>query len=194
MALSPLVLSRLSKSLTTTRQEKTSIGDAIIVDTYQKTYFENTDRQPFQAIVSWRGINDHGMEVTRTTTVRFSDTAEDAPEEAFDMSTFATNTEHAEIFAKYILSTRRYSTHTISFQTPRNILTNFLGPYDLISVSLGRVNSEGDDVRETDHYLVTTLSGSSDGLYTVEATHFPLLDGSPIISNSIVSGGYVVSQ
>ena len=171
------------------------IGDAIIAESYERTYIDSISRRPFTAAVSYRDINDHGMEVFKTVTVRYADYASTAPEEAYDLSEFATNKEHAVIFAKYILATRRYSDHMVSFSTPRNFaLSTNLKTYDLIEVSVNRVNSEGDSQTETDHYLVTDIEVGGNGISTLRGEHFPLVGSSSVISSSIVSGNFIIDQ
>lgn len=170
-----------------------TLSNAIISGSYSKVYTNSEESKPFSVVVSWRGQDEYGMETTRTTKVRYSDYSSDVPEEAFDMTTFATNNDHVSIFAKYVLATRRYSKHSVSFATPRNVDGSGLKPNDVISVSLNRVNSAGDNRTETDFYLVTSLTSGSDGIYEIEADHFPV-DGSnaSIISNSVVSGSFTV--
>jgi len=172
-----------------------TIANAIIADSYEKIYISNQDRQPFQVLTSFREQNEYGLETIQTATVRFSDYASDVPEEAFDLSTFATNSDQCVLFAKYMLATRRYSTHHVIFTTPRNaIASTDLSLYDLIQLSLTRTNSAGDNRVETNHYLVTALTASQEGVLTIKAEHFPLDAGmASIISNSIVSGDFTVS-
>ena len=97
------------------------------------------------------------------------------------------------MYAKYVLATRRYSRHMVSFQTGRNVGTSDLSPFDLISISLSRVDSEGSNQTETEYYLVNSIEFDQTGLATIEASQFPL-DGSgaSIISNSILSGSFEV--
>lgn len=172
-----------------------SVENNIITGTYRKTYVTNTQRIPFQVVVTWRGQDKFNLETAQTTKVRYSDYSEDAPEEAYDMTAFCTNADHATIVAKYILATRRYSLHTITFQSARNVqTTSQLQPFDLISVSLTRVNSEGDSRAEVEYYLVDDIDYDQAGLVTIRASQFPLNGGSAsIISNSILSGSFVVT-
>lgn len=171
-----------------------TIDNSIIAGTYRKTYFDVEERLPFQVIVSWRGIRKTGMETTRTATVRYSDYASDVPEVEYDMTEFCTTKEHAITFSKYLLATKRYANHRITFQTARNTLDNSdLEPLDLIRVELNRVNSEGDSRTEIEHYLVDSIEYDQVTLATITATHFPLNEaGASIISNSIVSGSFEV--
>ena len=169
-----------------------SVLTSIIAGSYTKTYKNNEALLPVTVIVTWRDQAEYNIESSRTTTVRYSDTAADTPEEIYDLAEFCTNADHAEIFAKYVLAVRRYSLHTISFQTARN--ASFLEPLDLISVSMTRTNSAGDSRVETDHYLVDSLEYDQTGIVTINATHFPLNGSSiSIISDSVLNGSFVVT-
>ena len=185
--------SSVNESFNDTETREDRFANALIAGSYLKTYIDSEQRKPFQVLVSWRGQDEYGVETSKTTKVRYSDYDEDAPEESFDMTEFCTNADHATIFAKYLLATRRYSTHVVRFRTPRNLQTNFTAPYDLITVTLNRVNSEGDNTTESDYYLVSSVTAGEDGIYEIEAEHFPV-DGSnaSIISNSIISGSFTI--
>jgi len=184
-----------AESFTDNEPNADSVRSSIIAGTYSKQYKNGEDRLPIQVVVTWRGQSTYNLETTQTTTVRYSDYAADVPEETYDMSEFCTNAAHAEIFAKYVLATRRYSLHTVTFQTARNVITpSLLNPLDLISVSLSRVNSAGDSRTETEYYLVDSLEFEQTGVVTIKATHFPLNgSGASIISNSILSGSFEVT-
>ena len=171
------------------------IENAIISGSYEKVYVDNQDRRPFQVLTSFKQQNEYGIETIQTASVRYSDYASDVPEEAFDLSTFASNPDQCTLFAKYMLATRRYSTHVITFDTPRNaVSTSDLNMYDLIELSLTRVDSAGDNRVETDHYLVTSIKSTQEGILTIQGEHFPLDAGkASIISTSILSDNFTVS-
>ena len=170
-----------------------SFANSIIAGSYRKDYFSAEDSMPMKVIVTWRGASPNILDTDKTTTVRYSDYSEDAPEETYDMTDFCTSEQHASMYAKYVLATRRYSRHMVSFQTGRNVGTSDLSPFDLISISLSRVDSEGSNQTETEYYLVNSIEFDQTGLATIEASQFPL-DGSgaSIISNSILSGSFEV--
>lgn len=171
-----------------------SIVNSIITGSIQKAYFNTEERQPIQLVISFRGIRKSGVERTKTANVRYTDYPSSVPEEQYDMTEFCTTNSHATTFAKYVLATRRYSTHKITFQTARNTFTgSFLLPTDLIAVQLTRTNSEGDSRVETTHYLVDSIEYDQTGISTISATHFPLNEsGASIISNSVISGSFEV--
>lgn len=172
-----------------------SIINSVIAGTYSKQYISGEEALPVNIVVTWRGQDNYNLETTQTTVVRYSDYPADAPEESYDMSEFCTNVDHATIFAKYILASRRYSKHTISFQTARNIeAASNLRPLDVITVSLTRTNSAGDSRVETEYYLVDSIEAEQTGVITISATHFPVNEsGASIISNSILSGSFEVT-
>lgn len=171
-----------------------SIVNSIIAGSYSKQYKRTEELLPVNIVVTWRGQDNFNLETNQTTTVRYSDYPASAPEETYDMTEFCTNADHATIFAKYVLATRRYSRHSITFQTARNVASNFLEPLDVVSVSLTRANSAGDSRVETEFYLVDSLEFDQTGVVTVSATQFPVNgSGASIINNSILSGSFVVT-
>jgi hypothetical protein len=171
-----------------------TIDNTIIAGSYQKAYFNREEREPIQLVISFRGIRKSGVERMKTANVRYTDYASSVPEEQYDMTEFCTTNLHATTFAKYVLATRRYSTHKVTFQTARNTFgSSFLQPIDLIAVQLTRTNSEGDSRVETNHYLVDSIEYDQTGISTISATHFPLNgSGASIISNSVISGSFEV--
>ena len=169
-----------------------SLLNSIIAGTYSKRYKDREELLPITVVVTWRDQSEYNIEGLRTTSVRYSDTAVGAPEEVYDLSEFCTNAQHATLFAKYVLAIRRYSQHSVSFQTARNAAN--LEPLDLISVSITRTNSAGDSRVETEHYQVDTLEYDPTGLVTINATQFPLNASSvSIVNDSILNGSFVVT-
>lgn len=173
-----------------------STTGTIIAGSYQKTYTSIDDRRPFRIVVTFKKTSKYFVEVPTTAKVRYSDYAKNVPEESYDMSDFCTSDLHATLYAKYVLATRRYSTHRVSFQTVQNPndLTAPYKPLDLIAVSIKREDSTGTNRTETNHYLIESLElDSTTGVTSVTATHFPL-NGSAIsiISNSIINGSFDV--
>lgn len=170
-----------------------SFANSIIAGSYRKEYFSAEYSMPIKIIVTWRGASPNILDTDKTTTVRYTDYSDSAPEETYDMTDFCTSEQHASLYAKYVLATRRYSRHMVSFQTGRNVGTSDLSPFDLISISLSRVDSEGSNQTETEYYLVSSIEFDQAGLATIEATHFPLNGaGASIISNSILTGSFEV--
>ena len=173
-----------------------STEGTIIAGSYSKTYTSTADRLPVRVVVIYKRTSRFYVEVPTTAKVRYTDYAKISPEETYDLTEFCTNDDHAILYAKYLLATRRYSTHRISFQTTQNPndLIEGYKPLDLIAVSIKREDSSGTNRIETNHYLVESLEmDTTTGITTIHATYFPL-DGAgvSIISASVLSGSFDV--
>ena len=164
----------------------------ILPGSFSKVYFEQSQRRDFNVSVILRQATSQEVGGQRTRIVRFTGTSSDAPTEQFDMTDFCTNSEHADIFAKYELARRKHSTHSISFDAP--LLTTGLIPTQIIKVQRQRINSTGDDRTEVEWYQVTNVEHSSDGVTSISATHFPV-NGSNVslISNDVVNTTFEVA-
>tara|TARA_R110002020_G_scaffold31021_1_gene97256 strand:- start:3137 stop:5197 length:2061 start_codon:yes stop_codon:yes gene_type:complete len=170
---------------------KTFTEADILPGSFSKVYFDQAQRRDFNVSVIFRESSAQEIGGQRTKTVRFSTTANDAPTEQFDMTDFCTNQEHAEIYAKYELSRRKHSTHSISFDVP--LLTTSLIPTQLIRIQRQRINTTGDDRTEIETYQVTNIEHSSDGTTSILAMHFPVnASGISLISNDIVNTAFEV--
>jgi hypothetical protein len=84
---------------------------------FSKSFRAVSDRQDFIAVMLYREANPSEIGIQRTKQVAYTTTALDAPVEQFDMTDFCASPDHAVIYAKYELAKRKFSTHTISFQT-----------------------------------------------------------------------------
>jgi hypothetical protein len=170
---------------------KTFTEADILPGSFSKVYFDQAQRRDFNVSVIFRESSAQEIGGQRTKTVRFSTTANDAPTEQFDMTDFCTNQEHAEIYAKYELSRRKHSTHTISFDVP--LLTTSLIPTQIIKVQRQRINTTGDDRTEIETYQVTSIEHASDGTTSILAMHFPVNgSGVSLISNDVVNTAFEV--
>ncbi len=164
----------------------------ILPGSFSKVYFDQTQRRDFNVSVIFRQATAQEVGGQSTRTVRFTGTSSDAPIEQFDMTDFCTNSEHADIFAKYELSRRKHSTHSISFDVP--LLTTSLIPTQIIKVQRQRINTAGDDRSEIEWYQLTNVEHTSDGVTSISATHFPV-NGSNVskISNDVVNTTFEVA-
>ena len=177
--------------LTALTPAATFTEDEILPGSFSKSFRAVSDRQDFIAVMLYREANPSEIGIQRTKQVAFTTTALDAPVEQFDMTDFCTSSDHAVIYAKYELAKRKFSTHTISFQTA--LITTGLKPTDIIKIQRQRISSRGDNRTEIEWYQITGITYGTDGGSTIEAEHFPV-SGSDIaeISNSIVNGSFRV--
>jgi hypothetical protein len=177
--------------LTALTPAATFTEDEILPGSFSKSFRTVSDRQDFIAVMLYREANPSAIGIQRTKQVAYTTTALDAPVEQFDMTDFCTSADHAAIYAKYELAKRKFSTHSISFQTA--LITTGLKPTDIIKIQRQRISSRGDNRTEIEWYQITGITYGTDGGSTIEAEHFPV-SGSDIaeISNSIVNGSFRV--
>jgi hypothetical protein len=177
--------------LTALTPAATFTEDEILPGSFNKSFYAVSDRQDFIATMLWREANPSEIGIQRTKQVSFTTTALDAPIEQFDMTDFCVTAEHAVMYAKYELAKRKFSTHSISFQTA--LITTGLKPTDIIKIQRQRISSQGDNRAEIEWYQVTGISYGTDGGSTIEAEHFPVSSSDIAeISNSIVNGSFRV--
>ena len=89
--------------------------------------------------------------------------------EAHDLTEFACRSEQAVYAARYILSKRRYTTHTVTFTLARRAAQ--LRPGDIIKVDLAVDTTDGKALR-LNFYQIESLQESQGGTVDVERT-FP---------------------
>ena len=177
--------------LTALTPAATFTEDEILPGSFNKSFYAVSDRQDFIATMLWREANPSEIGIQRTKQVSFTTTALDAPIEQFDMTDFCVTPEHAVIYAKYELAKRKFSTHSISFETA--LITTGLKPTDIIKIQRQRISSQGDNRAEIEWYQVTGISYGTDGGSTIEAEHFPVSSSDIAeISNSIINGSFRV--
>ena len=110
---------------------------------FEVTFLPPEQRQTFRAEVSYRNEDINGFPTTKVVSVRLRSrqaqggdkpggSAND-PAEAFDMTSFCVNEQHAVRFAKYALRVRSLVTHTVSFETTPEMAQGVM-PGDFIRV------------------------------------------------------------
>jgi hypothetical protein len=144
----------------------------IVADSYQKEYFDINQRKPFCALMTWRSQSDTIYGSPKTNEVRYAGTAVDGPFEQYDMEEFCTTESHASLIGKYILATRKHVTHAVSFQT--TALVGDLAPTDIVRVNWDYASSFFTGESTSIFYQVDSVTEGADGVFRVEATHFPL--------------------
>ena len=165
--------------------------DNIIPGSYSKVYFNLDERRNVRISLLWREADPLIIGLQRTTSIRYDTAATDAPIIQFDMTDFCASATHATMYGKYELARRKYSTHSISLQTP--LLPDALKPTDIIKVERQRVNSAGNNRTEIDHYQVTDIKHETYGMTSIIAEHFPLdANDISVISDEILNGSFEV--
>ena len=112
---------------------KAMFTDGNITD-LQVAFLSPEDRQTFKANVIYRDEKENGFPENKSIVIRFHGTEYvDDPLETFDLSGFCTSEKHAIDFGRYILATRKFVDHTITFKTAPHFV-NGVKPGDYIRV------------------------------------------------------------
>jgi hypothetical protein len=143
----------------------------IVIGSFQKDYIDINQRKPFCALMTWRAQSESVYGTPKTNEVRYAGTAIDGPFEQYDLEEFCTTESHATLIGKYILASRKLTTHVISFQT--TALVGDLAPTDVIQVTWDYAASVAAGQSTTTLYQVDSVSEGADGVFRIEATHFP---------------------
>jgi hypothetical protein len=144
----------------------------ILGGSYSKQYIPPYDRTEFVASIVYRQVSDRVVSQQKTLELYYRDTSLGAPREQYDLTDFCVESFHAATFAAYQLAKRKYVTHSVRFET---FLPNTkLIPTDIISVTMDRRTTAGDDRTETNYYQVTGVTFAQDGRVAIDAIEFPL--------------------
>lgn len=165
--------------------------DEILPGSYTKTYVSADEKTDVNCILLYRKSDPYAIGTQQTVHVRYSDASLDDPIEQFDMTDFCVSRDHAILYAKHFLARRRYSLHSIEFETGLDI--SGLIPTNIVKIEKQRISSAGDNRTEIDYYQITAIDHSIDGITRIEAAQFPV-DGSsvPIISDEVLNGSFTV--
>ena len=153
----------------------------IIEGSYSKQYIPPYDRTDFVASLVYREMSDRAVSAQKTLEFFYEGTPLDAPREQYDLTDTCTDPFHVTYFGAYQLSKRRHVTHSISFET--FLPDQKLIPTDIISVTMNRLTTAGDDRSETNFYQITGMTFAQDGRVRIDALEFPLnSSGQSVIS------------
>ena len=172
----------------------------ILEGTYEKTYFSSQQRKPICVLVTWREQLSQPYSLNTTSEIRYTGTALDGPYEQYDFSDFITNGVHSELVGKYILSSRKHTTHAISFTVAYDDqafvgekLVAQLQPMDIISITKTAAVSRDGSYSDTAYYQIASISETGTGQVVIEANHFPAdVGGASLIAGDIALDPFTV--
>ncbi len=102
----------------------------IIEDSLQLQYVDSAQRSNIRGLVTWRVTRENDLPYQASALLYWSDLDEkDTTEQSFDLSEFCTNRDQALRTARFLMSTRRRITKTVSFKTAPDGLTVQPGSY-----------------------------------------------------------------
>jgi hypothetical protein len=165
--------------------------DEILPGSYSKTYVSAAEKSDVNVTVLFRKNDPDAIGTQQSVQVRYNGVSLDVPVEQFDMSDFCSNRNHAIIYAKHFLARRRYSVHSIEFETTLD--TTGLIPTNIICVQKQRISTAGDNRTETEYYQITAIDHNTEGTTSIEAAQFPVHGSTvPTISNEVLNGTFTV--
>ena len=136
----------------------------IVEDSLQVSWYPTEQRLAPQVLVTVRDEVEDGFAETRNILVRPNDPNHKSLQvEAVDFTGFCTNATHAISFAKLLIQTRRYVTHTITFKTFPEGLALAPGAYFKVASQARHVDQFQNGYVLSDGKVVssTGLSGSN---------------------------------
>mgnify|MGYP003108389149 CR=1 FL=1 len=139
----------------------------IIQDSLQLQYIDVSQRTNIRAIVSWRVTVQNDLPYQASALMHWSDIPINdraTTEQAFDLSEFCTNREQALKTARFLLSTRRRITKTVSFQTVPDALSVQPGSYIRVITEASTYSSTANGAI-TDAGTLVSITSVKDGTY-----------------------------
>ena len=139
----------------------------IIKDSLQVSWYPAEQRLAPQVLITLRDEVENGFAETRNILVRLAESQQtdsiSAPVEAVDFTGFCTSANHAVDFAKLLIQTRRYVTHTVTFKTFPEGLALAPGAYFKLASQARHVDQFQNGYVLNDGRVVTSseLSGSN---------------------------------
>jgi hypothetical protein len=171
----------------------------IIEDSLQVSWYPAEQRLAPQVLITLRDEVEDGFAETRNILVRLAESqqtdSESAPVEAVDFTGFCTSSNHAVDFAKLLIQTRRYVTHTVTFKTFPEGLALAPGAYFKLASQARHVDQFQNGYVLGDGRVVTSseLTGSNtvywwrSGMLAVE-TGTMTIDGNGYVTDNKFAG------
>ncbi|REJ66023.1 MAG: hypothetical protein DWQ28_08010 [Proteobacteria bacterium] len=139
----------------------------IIADSLQLQYIDASQRANIRALVTWRVTVQNDLPYQASALLHWSDLSVSdraTTEQAFDLSEFCTNREQALRTARFLMSTRRRITKTVSFKTVPDALSVQPGSYIRVITEASTYSSTANGAI-TDAGTLVSITSVEDGTY-----------------------------
>ena len=161
----------------------------ILEDSFTLDYINVDERRKFKAVVRYRKESQNKLPYEQTVTVRHAGGDGTEAIETFDLTSFCTTKEHAQLVGKYYLSLRERITHTCSFKTTPYGLDLAPGDYIRVTTESSPYNAVNNGSISASG-VITSVKDLSNGSYNV--LYYPLNDSSEVETGTMnVSNGKV---
>ena len=164
----------------------------IIEDSLQLQYIDVSQRSNIRALVTWRVTVENDLPYQASALLHWADIPVNdraTTEQAFDLSEFCTNREQALKTARFLLSTRRRITKTVSFQTVPDALGVQPGSYIRVITEASTYSSTANG-SITDAGTLVSITSVKDGDYEAllyNPTTQQVIETTITIANNTVS-------
>ena len=166
----------------------------IIADSLQVQYIDAAQRADFRALMSWRVTVENDLPDQASALVDWADVSSSnlpATQQSFDLTDFCTNREQALRTARFLLSTRRRVTHTVSFKTVPDALGIQPGSYIRVITASTSYSAASNGVI-TDAGTLVSVSSIDNGTY--DALVYKPSTGDVLEQKITISNGAVSSS
>jgi len=139
----------------------------IIEGSLQLQYIDVSQRANIRALVTWRVPVENNLPYQASALLYWADLAvskQSTTEQAFDLTEFCTNREQALRTARFLLSTRRRVTKTVSFKTVPDALGVQPGSYIRVITEASTYSSAANGAI-TDAGTLVSVTSVADGTY-----------------------------
>ena len=139
----------------------------IIEDSLQLQYIDVSQRSNIRGLVSWRVTVQNDLPYQASALLEWADLSASqkaTTEQAFDLSEFCTNRDQALRTARFLMSTRRRVTKTVSFKTIPDALSVQPGSYIRVITEASTYNSAANGAI-TDAGTLVSVTTVKDGTY-----------------------------
>lgn len=164
----------------------------IIEDSLQLQYIDIAQRTNFKALVSWRQTVENDLPNQLSALVEWADVSQNdtaATQQVFDLTDFCTNREQALRTARFLLSTRRRVTQTVTFKTVPDALSIQPGSYIRVMTTATTFNTNNVGLI-TDAGSLLAINPIEDGTYDAmfySSSTGEILERSFVVTNNTIS-------
>ena len=154
-------------SLQPIQAEQIFTAGNIIEGSLQLQYIDVSQRANIRALVTWRVPVENNLPYQASALLYWADLSVDkqsTTEQAFDLTEFCTNREQALRTARFLLSTRRRVTKTVSFKTVPDALGVQPGSYIRVITEASTYSSAANGAI-TDAGTLVSITDVADGTY-----------------------------
>ena len=161
--------------------------DHILEGSFEIEYIPITERQDAKALVMWKQQNDNDLPIIRTSEVQQSGVSNPVIIQ-YDLSQWCCSESHAVKFGAFMISKRKYITHTLRISVRPSTFNSTLALGDIVRVRLRRETNAGTVDYHDYLYELERLTKSTTGVIELDLIHFPVdANKKSIVAQAVVA-------